>query len=221
MVASSAAQAKDFVNPLDYKVSFSYHGEKAPVEKLDNFPLASRVTTLIANSTADTSEPWYKYEKEKHGQSLEEQWNKIKSGSYIILEYNTERRGPVPAGDNFVPEEIILSVTDNREDGFFGKLLAHNSVKEEIRAYQINDTDLVSLYCFEKTIPYLPEHYKELVQKYDTVAYMYSGISCNSYTDAMLKEIEDKKQAKIKKWNDIRMKKYGLPPLNKNDDEEE
>ena len=206
------AIAKDYVNPLDYKISVYRNGENLPVEQKDKFFVKLRISTLFKSYKADTSEPWFKYEKEKHDISLADMWNTIKAGSYFSLTYNEEKKGAIPASDTFRPTEVIVEIQETPDDGFFGEVMARSELTQEIRAYQVNTKDQVSLYCFEKTIPYLPEHYTNLVEKYDTGAYSDSGISCNLYTDSVLKEIKDKKQAKEDKWRKLREKKYGIKP---------
>ncbi len=221
VAGAPAAHAKDLILTLNYTLALYKSGHVTPIEKQDRVFIRSRISKLLKTATADTSELWYKYEREKHNRSLEDQWNDIKSGSHFSLEYDVEKRGEVPTSDKFIPEEIIVGIHDKPEDGFFGDVMAYNSKTGEIKGYQIDQKYLVSLYCYEKTTPYLPDHYKDLFEKYNTSEYLNSGISCNSYTDAYLKNIEKEKAAKKEKWRKIMQKKHGLKPLPKDDEDED
>ncbi len=207
------AHSQDLIDGLSYNLTIYEDDEPVDAKKYDKVYISTRISKLLSTATADTSEPWYKFEREKHGKTLEDQWNAIKDGSYFLMTYDVEKRGELPEADLFIPEEIAVGIHDTAEEGFFGDVMAYNSKTGEYKAYQVEQKHLVSLYCFEKTIPYLPEHYNALVEKYNTSDYMNSKISCNVYIDAYLDDIEQKKLEKKLKWQRIMREKHGMESL--------
>ncbi|MGH1455859.1 MAG: hypothetical protein ACRBDI_03670 [Alphaproteobacteria bacterium] len=209
------SMAKDSVYGLNYDASIYRNGQLIPLNKGDNLFIKLRIADLVNSNKASTSEPWFKYEIEKHGDTLQNRWNRVKSGSYLSLNYIDGKTLPNSHLKKFFhAAEVIVEIHENPKDGFFGDVLAIDAADGEIKAYQVDNKKFVSLYCFDRTLPYLPEHYQELSMKYETNEYHDSGISCNLDEDAFLKAKEDKKKKKAAKWNKIRKEKFGIntPP---------
>ncbi len=206
------AEAKDKLYVLNYDLFAYRDGQNIRVNKIDQLAIKKRIGDLIESNTADTSEPWFKYEKEKHGESLEERWNRIKAGSYFYLDYIDEKRLPKSKKKYFKASDVIVEIHENEKHGFFGDVMAMDATSGEIKAYQVDNKKHISLYCFENTQPYLPEHYQSLPAKYDTREYHDSGVSCNRYEDEFLRKKAEKKKKKAEKWRKLREKKLGIKP---------
>lgn len=205
--------AADYISSSDYSVRiYDNNGEQKTLNDNEQRLIAKRIAALLMNATADTSEPWFLYEKEKHGDSLAQQWDHIQGGSHFSLVYDEDRRGPFLQEKSFVPYEVIVDIKDDKKEGFIGDVLAYSTNGDVFKAYEIPHKDLVSLYCYEHSVKHLPSHYQELTDKYDTRQYAQSGISCNSFIDYMLEEEAAEKRAKQQKWQRLREEKYGIKP---------
>lgn len=210
---------RDNVSLLNYEASVYRNGEEIRVSKNDIYFVKKKVVALFKNYTADTSEVWFKYDVEKHGETLEKRLNDLSASSFFKLDYKRNKEALFKRDGKFIPTEVLVEIHENPDDGFFGDVIAYNQFSQEIRAYQVDNKDLVSLYCFENIQPYLPEHYQALSEKYDRMDGGKSGVSCNLHMDQILREIAEKKKKKAEKWRKLRAKKHGLK-LKENEDEE-
>ncbi len=204
------SEAKDNIYGLNYDVSLHRNGQVIPLGSADKLYIKLRIADLVNSNTASTSEPWFKYEVEKHGDTLDKRWERVQSGSYLSLNYIDGKPLPKSKAKKFFhATEVMVEINENPKDGFWGDVLALGA-DGEVKAYQVDNKKHVSLYCFDKTRPYLPEHYQELAIKYETNEYHDSGISCNAEEDAFLKAKAEKKKKKAAKWRKIRKEKFGI-----------
>ncbi len=198
------ASANDRVRPRDALVTYIKNGQPLMIPKEDQKDFLNRLVVLFNSNTADTSEAWLRYEFEKGGKTLPELWDYYKQGNAfsVVFDQNAKdfgkpiedeeekakedkkKKSDTPPAEKkkkkrAVIEEFIVTVNTDPQRPMFGHVLAQLK-SGEIRAYNVENIELVGIYCLDKAQRFLPAHYHILAEKYSTQEFVDQSIYCKT-----------------------------------------
>ncbi len=172
------ATAKDTVKEKRGDIKIYRHGVETEILTTEHRELIKRVRSAFGKNTNDTSTLWYKNDFTSGGDTLEDQWDAIKSSSYISftpLQKPIIRKSVLKNRTDMT--EIIIEIMETPEKNLFGRTMAKYP-DGEIRGYNIPDKWLVYIYCVDIANKYLPDHYDILTEKYSSPPYEELRLNC-------------------------------------------
>ncbi len=178
-----SAKAGDAIGIARGDFKIFRHGVETEVLTKEHKEFIKRMRMAFATNTVDTSTVWFKNEFIKGGVSLDDQWNAIKSASYISFIPQKNNRAPTPRNDRITRrtdmEEVIFEIMETPAAGLFGRAMA-KFPDGEIRGYEIADNGVIPLFCVDIANKYLPDHYAILTKKYSSEPYKELNFNCTT-----------------------------------------
>ncbi len=175
MILITPAIAEDYTDQETGKVVVYKNGQPLFVYEDDTPIILERIINAFNSNIENTTTSSVFLQKViRDVNSLEEKWDHIKDGSYFSAKLNPPEE---LYDDAVVLDEIIVPFTNNPDENPIGLLMAKLE-NGEVRAYQVDNKELINIYCLDKAKKYLPEHYKTFAEKYSDPKYQEMGIEC-------------------------------------------
>ncbi len=188
----TSAMAEDYTDQETGKVVVYKNGQPMFVYEEDAPIILERMVNAFNSNTESTATSSVFFQKiTRDVNSPAEKWDHIKDGSYFSARLNPPEE---LYEDAVVLDEIIVPFTNNPDENPIGLLMAKLK-NGEVRAYQVDNKELLNIYCLDKAEKYLPEHYKSFAEKYSDPKYQEMGIEC-TYTPHKDDDDEHKESGK-------------------------
>ncbi len=191
------------------QISIIRNGETTKIQNGDKAEMIDRIVKLFNNYIADTSKPWLRQKLERDGVSLNDKWASYKNQSYFELSYPSAQEGV---------EDLIVMFNETNDKGPYGLVIAKHK-DGKVMGYEVDTSELTSLYCYDSIVKYLPPLYRDMAIRYSADEFKDSGVSCNKETDDYLHQKLKDKCEKRAKWEQ-KKGPYGIIlPVEKDDTE--